>query len=387
MMHFTPAQINEIIEEAVKKEGGLNEIMKMALQALMKAERSEHNEEANDLSNGYRTRKAFGDKQMIELQVPRTRNGNFYPVILSLLKNQEREARTIAFQLYKSGLTTGQVGEVFGELYGQSYSTSQVSRMFDSAREEVCQWLARPLEDYYPIIYIDATFIPTRRVDSVSKEAYYTLLGVRKDRTREVLGVFNFPTEGSRQWEAILSQIKERGVKQVGLFVSDALTGVEDAIWKCFSDAQVQLCTVHLGRAFLKEVKPKHKKELSDDFKDVFRNDDRNDTKEKAMARFERLCLKWKKYYPYFERRRNNQRNALYFTYIGYDYRIRAMIYTTNWVERLNRDFKRTTRMRGALPNPEATILLLAGVAMTRKVYLRKVPKLNYETEKLKWED
>ncbi len=279
-MHFTQSQVNKIIEEVVAKEDGLNTILKMALDALMKSGRSEHNQQHRDLSNGFRTRKAFGDKQMIELQVPRTRSGTYYPMILALLKNQEYEARNIAFHLYRSGLTTAQVGEVFNEIYGRHYSTSQVSRMFDGAREEVKLWLDRPLNEYYPIIYIDATFIPTRRVDSVSKEAYYTLLGVRPDRTREVLGVFNFPTEGSQQWMAIFEQLKIQGVKRVDLFVSDGLTGIEDAIWKCFNQAQIQLCTVHLQRIFLKEVKLKHKAELAEDFREVFRSDDRHDTSE-----------------------------------------------------------------------------------------------------------
>jgi transposase-like protein len=386
-MHFTQTQISKIIEQILEKEDGLNTILKMTLEALMKAERTEHNTSTRDYSNGFRTRKAFGDKQMLELQVPRTRNGGFYPIILGLLKNQEQEAKSIAFHLYKSGLTTSQVGEVFDEIYGKHYSTSQVSRMFDTAREEVAEWLNRPLESYYPLVYIDATFIPTRRVDSVSKEAYYTLLAVRPDRTREVLGIFNFPTEGSRQWEAVFEQLKLRGLSQVGLFVSDGLTNIENAIWKHFQKASIQLCTVHLQRLFLKEVKPKHKAELSEDFKNVFRSDDRHDTKEVAMFRFNAFCDKWSKYYPYFKRRKNNTRNELYFTYIAYDYRIRSMIYSTNWVERLNRDFKRTTRMRGALPTPESTILLLSGVAMAHKAYQRKVPKLDYEKEKFIWEE
>ncbi|MDI9591538.1 MAG: transposase, partial [Bacteroidota bacterium] len=151
-MNFTQSQVSKILEEILEKEEGLNLILKLSLEALMKSERQEHNAVTRDNSNGYRSRKAFGDKQMIELQVPRTRNGGFYPVILGLLKNQESEARSIAFHLYKSGLTTQQVGEVFGEIYGQYYGTSQVSRMFDTAREEVNQWLHRPIEGYYPII-------------------------------------------------------------------------------------------------------------------------------------------------------------------------------------------------------------------------------------------
>ncbi len=163
----------------------------------MKSERKAHNLLEKDDSNGYRTRKVLGDKQQIELRVPRTRERSFYPVIWGLLKNQEHEALTLSFHLYKSGLTTEQIGQTFEEIDGKHYSTSQVSQMFDDARGEIKEWMNRLLDAYYPIVYIDATFISTRRIDSMSKEAYYTLLGVKSDETREVLGVYNFPTEGA----------------------------------------------------------------------------------------------------------------------------------------------------------------------------------------------
>ena len=98
--------------------------------------------------------------------------------------------------------------------------------MFDLVPKEVFKWLNRPLKSYHPIVYIDSTFIPTRRVDSVSKEAYYTLLAVCRDRTREVLGVFYFPTEGSKQSEAIFERLKKQGLSNVGLFVTDGLTDI-----------------------------------------------------------------------------------------------------------------------------------------------------------------
>ena len=371
----------------MQKESEFNEILKLSLESLMKIERSEHNQTEKDLSNGYRPRRIFGQGKQLELRVPRTRNGNFYPLILSLLKDQEEEMKNLAFRLYSSGLTTQQVGEIFNDIYGKQYSSSQVSRMFDTAREAVKSWLNRPLCNYYPIVYIDATFIPTRRVDSVYKEAYYTILGVKPDRTREVLSVVNFPTEGASQWEDIFEDLRKRGVKQIDLFVSDGLNGIENSIWKYYKNADVQLCVVHLMRDILKHSKPKHKAQMSEDLKEVFRTDDRHDSKEKAQKRFKEFGNKWNKYYSSISKKVNNPRYELYFTYISYDYRIRNMIYTTNWIERLNRDFKRTTRMRGALPSPDATLLLLGSVAMDKKTYNRKVPKLNYERQKFKWDD
>ncbi|NLN96667.1 MAG: hypothetical protein GX128_10940 [Bacteroidales bacterium] len=112
-MDFTPSQISKIIERILCKEDGLNTILKLTLETLMKAERTEYKHLTRDYSNGYRSRKAFGNKQMLELQAPHTRNGVLYPVILSLLKSQEQEARSLGFRLYKPGLTTKQVSGVF----------------------------------------------------------------------------------------------------------------------------------------------------------------------------------------------------------------------------------------------------------------------------------
>jgi len=386
-IHFTQEQITNILEEIAQKKDGYQEVLKISLEAMMRAERAEHNKSQGDMSNGYRYRKTFGQGKILELQVPRSRRGNFYPVLLALLRDQEEESRKMAFSLYGAGLTTEQVGNIFGEIYGKHYSTSQISRMFEYARSDVQSWLNRPLEPYYPIILIDATFIYTRRVDHVSKEAYYTILGVRKDRTREVLSVVNFPTESAQAWEDVFAGLKARGMEEVGLVICDSLSSIENAVWKQFSAAEVQLCTIHLQRNVQKRIKPKDKANVAEDFKDVFRTGDRYDSRTKGWERWVSFCRKWGHYYPSIKRMAEDQRYKLYFTYLDYDYRIHSMIYSTNWIERLNRDYKRTTRMRGALPNADATILLLGYVAMTRSAYQRKLPKINYETQKFKWEE
>ncbi len=384
-LHFTPSQVKEILSELARGENGAALVLKLGLEAIMLSEREEHNRLQGDQSNGYRFRKTFGQGKLLELRVPRSRRGHFYPLILSIIRDQEEEARKLAFSLYGNGLTEEQVGELFGELYGRSYSSSQISRMFDFSRDLVSSWLSRPLEQYYPILLIDATYISTRRIDSVSKEAYYTILGVREDRTREVLAIINIPIESSHGWEDVFSRLVERGVKEVGLVISDGLTGIENAIWKIFPKANIQLCVVHLQRNVLKHIRPKDKSSVAADLKDVFRINDSYDNTEQAWNRWKAFCDKWGKYYTSIVRMKNNERYKLYFTYLEYHYRIRGMIYTTNWIERLNRSYKRTTRMRGALPNPQATMLLLGYVAMNRNEYLRKIPFLNYENKLFHW--
>jgi len=386
-LHFTQEQVTKILEEIAIKENGLQQLQKLSLEAMMRAEREEHNALNGDMSNGYRPRRTFGRGKILELRVPRSRNGQFYPILLSLLRDQEEECRKLAFNLYGAGLTTEQVGQIFGDIYGKEYSTSQISRMFDYARNDVQTWLQRPLEPYYPIIMIDATFIYTRRIDHVSKEGYYTILGVRADRTREVLAVINFPTESAIAWEVVLKSLKERGLKEIGLIVCDSLTAIEDSIWRQFPKTEIQLCAIHLQRNVNKHIKPKDKALVAEDLKEVLRTGDRNDTVEKGYQRWLEFCSKWGKYYPSIKRMGENERYKLNFTYPGYDYRTHNMLYSTNWIERLNRDYKRTTRMRGALPGPDATILLLGYVAMTRTAYQRKIPKIDYEQNKFHWEE
>jgi putative transposase len=383
-LNFTQEQITKILSEIASSEDGFNQVLQISLEAMMRAEREEHNSSSSDVSNGFRSVRSFGHGKQLRLSVPRSRNSSFYPVLLGVLRNQEEESKRIAFKLYGAGLTTEQVGSVFEDIYGEHYSTSQVSRMFDYAREEVKVWLERSLDNYYPIIYIDATYISTRRVDSVSKEAYYTILGVKADRTREVLAVVNFPTESATAWKGIFEELKNRGVTQIDLVVCDGLTGIENAISATFSRAQIQLCVVHLERNVLKHIKPKDKSDVGADLKEVFETGIKSDTIDVAWNRWKEFIGKHEKKYPSLKSYLT-ERYQLYFTFYQYDYRMRNMVYTTNWIERLNRDYKRTTKMRGALPNPEATILLLGHVAMTRTAYERKIPKLDYE-KSFKWE-
>ncbi|MCX7745218.1 MAG: transposase, partial [Flavobacteriales bacterium] len=184
----------------------------------------------------------------------------------------------------------------------------------------------------------------------------------------------------------VFEELKRRGVEEVGMIVSDGLSGIEDVVGLHFPHAQLQLCVVHLQRNVLKQVRPKDREAVAADFRQVFRTQDSSYTQEQAKEAWWQFTEKWGRYYAGIKRMQNKARMEWYFTYLAYDYRIQNMLYSTNWIERLNRDYKRVTRMRGALPNPQATILLLGHVAMTRKAYERKVPKLNYETEKFKWE-
>jgi len=386
-LHLTQEQVTQILEEIAQRKEGVMMVMQIALEAIMRAEREVFNQEYGDVSNGYRMRKTFGHGKLLELRVPRTRFGAFYPVILALLKDQEEEIRKIAFSLYGAGLTTQQVSKIFEEIYGKAYSTSQISRLFESAREEVRIWLERPLEAYYPIIFIDATFIHVKREDSVSKEAFYTVLGVKPDLTREVLAIVNMPTENVTGWTEVFRSLRKRGVEEIGLMVSDNITGITDAISRIFGGTDIQLCAVHLMRNTKNKVNSKDKPAVKRWLKDIFRTGDSSYTRQQAIEKWEAFCDYWGRKYPGIKRMKKDPIYWYYFTYLQYDYRIQSMIYSTNWIERLNRDYKRVTRMRGALPNSDSALLLLGHVAMTKEAYKWKVTSLKYETEKFRWSE
>lgn len=390
-MRLSTAQIKTLLTEFASEEpNALQSLIEFSLEAFMRSERSEYLNSVDgepDKGNGYRNVRSFGTNKMFELRVPRTRSGNFYPVILGLIKDQEEECRKLAFELYSKGLTTDQVGDVFERFYGRSYSKSSISRMFEHAREEVKYWLERQLESYYPIVYIDATFWNTRRVDQVSKEAYYTILGVKPDKTREVLAVVNFPTESATGWSQVLAQLRNRGVNRIDLVVADGLTGLEEAVSRQFSDATFQKCVIHLMRNILSKVKPADKKEVGVQLKEVFSCDYKEDAPDKGWQRFTQMITKWEKKYPSLRTYQNRIDYGAHFSYLAYHEKVRPMIYSTNWVERLNRDYKRTLRMRGVMPDPDSVLLLIGNVAMTRTAYDKKIASLGYETALFDWDD
>jgi len=167
--------------------------------------------------------------------------------------------------------------------------------MIEYLRADVEQWLTRSLESYYPIVFVDAIHIKIHRKRSVENEAFYVVMAVKEDKTREVLGIFNRPSESSTGWEDIFQALKERGVKGIGLTVADGLRYLEDALAEIFPGCDLQKCATHLKRNMFNRVRHGDKGELADDLRDIFRTGDRNYTPEKGWNAWQVLCKKWGK--------------------------------------------------------------------------------------------
>ena len=366
-MNFTQEQISDLLFDLASKKGGTHLLLNLTLDAFMKAERSLHQKEnPGEYANGYRYCKAIGHSKELVLKVPRTRSGMFYPSLLAVIRNEDEERRRLIFSLYSKGLTTEQVISVFEDIYDKEYSKQQISYLMKESKSNVHTWLNRRLDSHYLVIYFDATFVHTRRDRSVSKEGYYTLLGIKEDGTREVLSVVNHPTEGALLWEHELKALKDRGVESVGLFVSDALPGVDDAVKRVYPNSKHQFCGVHLKRAILSLFPNKEKENIAKELNDVIQLETKKLT---PLEGFKKLCSfvdKHIKKYPSLKRYKAS-RNVAYFTYLEYPEKIQRMIYSTNWIERLNRDYKRVLKMRGAMPTPESVIALMGAVAMEKE--------------------
>lgn len=248
--------------------------------------------------------------------------------------------------------------------------------MVDSVRTQVNAWLERSLESYYPVMFVDCVHIKIHRKRSVSSEAFYVALAVTEEGRRDVLGIFNIPTESATGWSDIFDTLKERGVQKIGFMVADGIKGLDVVVGEKFPGTPLQRCVTHLKRNMFAKVSHGDKGALASDLRDIFRTGQRDYTIEMAWKKWQDMCERWGKDYRAFKLMRNNADYKAYMTYLNYAPEIQSMIYTTNWIERLNRDFRRVTRMRTAMPNEESVLTLMGSVAMEHKAFDRLLPNI-----------
>lgn len=382
MIELSKVQLQESLNNLLLQENGLTTVLEMTLNSLMYCEREHFLAENKDnKGNGYRKAFAVGLGKQIELSIPRDRLGMFKPMVLALIRDQRHQMEELSFELYGNGLTTRQIGNLMEKIYGKYYSKSAISDITATFYDQMEQWRERPLDSTYLAVYIDAIHLKIRR-ETVSSEAFYILLGLKEDYTREVIGIVNIPSESASGWKEVLKSVKQRGVEKIGLIISDNLTGLDAVIPLVFKDAKHQKCVVHLKRNILNKVASKHKEEVAQDLKEVFDLDLAQDTVEKAFGRLEGFADKWRRNYKHIGNLPLDPMNELYFTYTLYHPKIRRMIYTTNWIERLNKEFRRTFKIRNSMPNFESALTLLSKVAMDKEETYFKYPIYNFKFDK-----
>ena len=350
-------------EDIIGENGLLKQLTKALVERAMKAEMTAHlgyekNEPAGkntgNSRNGNSKKTIKGEFGNLEIEVPRDRNSTFEPVIIPKGETRFTGFDDKIISMYARGMTTRDIQGHLKDMYGVEVSPTLVSQVTDAITEEVTLWQNRPLEEVYPIMYLDAVRVKVRHNGSVINKAVYLSIGVTLDGQKDVLGMWVAETEGAKFWLQVVTELKNRGVKDIFIACVDGLKGFPEAIEAVFPKAQVQLCIVHMVRHSLRYVSWKQRKEVAADLKSIYSAP----TVVQAEANLTAFAAKWDASHPTISKswRNNWERITPLFSYPP---DIRKAIYTTNAIESLNMSLRKVTKNRGSFPNDEAMIKLL----------------------------
>jgi transposase-like protein len=329
---------------------GLDEFILRTIEILMQIEREEHlkamkSQDVNDKSNGYYNRNFKSLLQNhLRINIPRTRNGNFNPTTIELVKASNDQVHELVLSLYKKGMTSRDISDLLSDFFCEKLSKSSISNLARTFADIRLAWNNSKLEEEYLVVFCDAIYITVKRGGRYSKEAVFIAYGVRKDYKRELLILESSPVESSVAWDEYFKQLKERGVKHIDLIVADGIKGFENQVMVNFPNSNLQKCVVHKMRNVTKHVSPKDKKEMYQDLKHVFDNFDHDASTDKAYKKSDEFCNKWEFKYPSINKYFKKEDFDYYLTYIKYNHNVRRYIYTTNSIESLNAKIRKATK-------------------------------------------
>lgn len=354
------------------KDGALSSLIKQLTEAALSAEIDSHltQDLTKNRKNGYSSKTMKSEHGEFELDVPRDRNGSFEPEIVK--KNQRTMTSEIEekiLSLYAHGNSYSQIADVIEDIYGVGFSKGAISTVTDKIIPMLQEWKIRPLEEIYPFIFLDAIHYKVKEEGRYISKAFYTVLGVRVDGRKEILGLYLNESEGAKFWLQVLTDLSNRGVKDILIASVDGLKGFPEAINSVYPDTEVQLCIVHQIRNSLKYVGSTNQKQFAKELKKVYQAF----TKEEAEIELNKLEEKWGKKYPIvFTSWRNKWDNLS--VYFKYPADIRKVIYTTNIIESVHRQFRTLTKTKGAFPSDNSLLkLLFMGIQNAQKKWTMPV--------------
>ncbi len=354
--------LNEALE-AIKagakidgKDGVLAPLIKQLTEAALEAELETHlGNEIRNRKNGKSSKTMKSSVGEFELDVPRDRNGTFEPQFVK--KHQTYMSDQIEqkiLSLYALGNSYSQISEHIEDFYGVHFSKATISAVTDKVIPLLKEWQQRPLEKVYPFVWLDAIHYKIKENGKYVSKAIYTILGVNLSGRKEILGLYLSENEGANFWLQVLTDLQNRGIEDILIASVDGLKGFPEAINATFPQTEVQLCIVHQIRNSLKYVASKNQKEFMKDLKLVYQAI----SKEAAELELDRLEEKWGSKYPIvINSWRNKWENLSY--YFKYPEDIRRIIYTTNIIESVHRQFRKLTKTKGAFPNENSLLKLL----------------------------
>ena len=317
---------------------------------------TEESSSAPHRRNGYSKKTVQSEQGEIELSIPRDRAGEFEPILVP--KHQRRLAglddKILA--MYARGTSTRDISAQLEELYGAKVSASLISEVTDAVSEEVKAWRSRPLDEVFPIVYLDALYVNIKVNGRVSKRAVYVVLGINPEGNKELLGLWigEAEREGAKFWLGVLTDLKNRGLKDILIACCDGLKGFPQAIEAIYPKTQVQLCIVHLIRNSLRHVNWKESKAVAASLKPIYQAATLAD----AEAALDDFAEAWDEKYPGISQIWvRNWENII--PIFDYPMAIRKVIYTTNAIESLNRSLRKVIKTKAVFPDEESVFKLM----------------------------
>jgi len=350
-------------EDIVGESGLLKQLTKAILERALESElthqlgyskNSPEGRNSGNSRNGKGTKTLKTDHGELSISSPRDRNSEFDPQIIKKGQRRFTGFDDKILSMYARGMTTRDIQAHLQDIYGVEVSADLVSTVTDGILEEVREWQNRPLEALYPIVYFDAVRLKVRDQGQVLNKAAYLAIGVGLDGLKDVLGIWLEKTEGAKFWLKVITELQNRGLRDILIACVDGLKGFPEALESVYPRTEVQLCIVHMVRNSLRFVSYKHRKQLATALKEIYRAP----TVEQAEAALLELEKDWDERYPMVSTSwRNNW--ARITPFFAYPEDIRRVIYTTNAIESLNSSLRKVTRNRNSFPNDEAAIKLL----------------------------
>lgn len=378
MSTLTKEHIKEIIrgnnfQSVSEVSSYLKDIFKDMIQELLEAEleaklgyaKDDIDSKNTDNSrNGYTPKTLKSEFGEVKIQVPRDRKGEFEPKIVPKYQRNVSGIEEKVISLYARGMSTRDIEDQIREIYGINLSAEMVSKITDRIAPEIMEWQQRPLEAVYPFVFMDAIHYKIREDGHILNRAAYVVLGVNVDGNKDILGIWIGGNESSKFWLGVMNDLKNRGVQNVLLFCVDGLTGLKEAIYAAYPKAEIQRCIIHQLRNSFKYVSYKDIKSFSKDFKEVYHAIN----EEVALEKLYEVKEKWGKSYPYAIRSWENNWDVLS-SFYKFPVEVRKIIYTTNVIEGLHRQYRKVTKAKTMFPSDNSLekMLYLASVNVMKK--------------------
>ena len=342
------------IKSARDIEIALRDMMKETLQEMLENELTEQlgydkyeysDEEKDNYRNGYSKKTVHSTNGDIQLKIPRDRNDEFEPIIVEKGSKDISSIEEKIIRMYARGISNREIYNQMQELYGVRISPDMVTAITDKMLPKIKEWQKRPLDDVYPVVFVDATYFYVRDEGSVGKKAVYVILGIDSEGYKDILGFYVGESESAKYWLNILNELKSRGLKDILILCADGLKGLPEAISTAYPNTEFQRCIVHMIRNTMAYVSYKDRKELASDLKTIYKAN----TAEEGYENLITLREKWIKRNINLDNWINNWDNVS--TFFKYGPELRKIIYTTNSIESLNNSYKRINKGRPTFPS------------------------------------